>query len=715
MKLVIVESPNKCKTIEKYLGPDYKVMATGGHIRDMELSGGLDNLGFYIKKNGDFEPIWKKEFKNEGNIKELKKAKEKADEVILATDPDREGEAIAWHVADVLKLPIETTKRWLFHEITKNGIKKAQENATTINMDLVGAQKARRIIDRVVGYKDSEVLRNNLESKNRKYSRINEKKQETAYTGGRVQSPTLGFITEREKEINEFVPEEYWRITGSFGQDEIIAELDKSIKVKNENEALKVENDLKDAEFIISDLSESPRNIESKPAFTTSTFQQEAVTRYKMSTSRAQATAQELFSRGLITYIRTDSDRLAPEFISSAQQYIEDTYGIEYVGSGHFKAGKGETIQDAHEAIRPTDISLTPENAKVEYKLTNDESKIYKLIYNRALTSLMAAKKEKVLHLGFTGNGYTFKAESATVVFDGFSKVISDNSSSKPITLKENLKKGNPISCNSINKEQKFTQGPARYTEGGIVHLMEEKGIGRPSTYATTIKGLKDKKYIDYKDGKLYPTPKGWLDSGYMKQIFPEIMDSNYTSKMEEELDKIATKELDEKDFLNNFYTSFCKTFEEATKGKKFIKPEPIVTGEKCPICNSDIVVKSGPFGAYACCKNYKISCDFKKTASAEREILDESCPTCGEPLVKSASKYRGDFIRCSNYPTCSYIKNKEKEPEVELNRTCPNCGHKLVIKHKRKSGKPFIGCSNYSEGKCTYTENIKKDDQKDK
>ena len=692
MKLVIVESPTKSKTIGKFLGPEYKVIACKGHIRDLGTHG-PGGLGVDIKN--DFKPSYEVQRDKAPVVKELMDAKRKADQVILATDPDREGEAIAWHLADVLNLPVDTTVRWQFHEITQRAIKQAQDNPSHIDMNLVHSQECRRIIDRIVGFRLSALLQKKIKSR----------------SAGRVQSVALRFIVDRENEIRAFVPEEYWIVTGSFADPEFKAQLSgylgKPIAVKSQKQAEDIEAALPGS-FTVSEVTKSERTREPKPAFTTSTLQQESFVAFHYSTKKTQLIAQHLYEGkeiegspvGLVTYIRTDANRVAPEFAKACYDYIEKNYGKSYCGRSHVTTKKSDTVQDAHEAIRPTDLSMTPE--RVKPYLSRDEYNVYRLIYARAVASLMAPRKESTISVKLTGNGYTFKVDSAKMSFDGYSKVYGDfETYAKPIALPE-LKQGDLVRLNSVEKERKETTPPARYTEARMVHLMEEKGIGRPSTYASTISTLEDRDYVESKKGTLIPTEQGDLTVEKLTQYFPELMDASYTANMETELDSIADGKTDEKQILDGFYSDFVARFDEAQRNMLAIPDRK--ADRKCPKCGSDLVYRKGKYGEFVACSA------FPRCRYVEREepeyVEDRVCPECGSRLVKRKSKTGKDFVGCSAYPKCTYIegrtekKSKEAIAIPEDAPVCPQCGKGRLVTKRGRFGE-FVACSAYPN--CRY------------
>lgn len=696
MKLVIVESPTKCNTIKKYLGNDYQVMASCGHIRDLSTRG-KGGLGVDIEH--DFKPDYENSKDKYKIISELKSAKKKASEVYLATDPDREGEAISWHLCEVLGLDPNTTKRLEFHEITKRAILKAIENPRVIDMSLVQSQETRRIIDRIMGFKLSTLLKNKIGS----------------ISAGRVQSVSLKLITDREKEIQNFVPSEYWNIE---------ANLENGLKIKYES-SIDGENKIitskQQAEQIVDSLSNDfkvdslkvrSRRVESKPPFTTSTLQQEAFSKLHFSTKKTQSVAQKLYEGidignnetvGLITYMRTDSIRLAPEFVNNTASFIKENYGESYVGKENTSKSKG-MVQDAHEAIRPTTLSLSPKSIKEH--LTPDEYSLYNLIYKRALASLMSAKQEEVTQVKFVNNGQVFKCEGVVTTFDGYSKLYETSDNATQDKALPPLKEGQVLKSKEITKEQKFTQPPSRFNEAKVVKTMEELGIGRPSTYASTISTIKARKYVTSEKGVFTPTEQGIETVNQLTHFFPQFMDTTYTSNMEKKLDDIVDGNDSRINLLRNFYEEFNSLYQIALK--EMDKAKPVETGEICPVCSSPLVIKKSKFGEFIACSNYP-SCRYIKPKETKKlEFLDgEVCPKCGKPLVKRTSK-KGDFYACSGFPSCHYIKGQEeqkREDEV-TDKLCPKCGRPLLKKKGKNNKGDFLACSGFP--KCRYIESIK-------
>ena len=701
MKLVIVESPKKCDTIGRYLGHDFKVMASQGHIRDLSMRG---KGGLGIDVEGGFVPSFVVASGKQKIINELSRAAKKADEVFLATDPDREGEAISWHLAQVLNLPVETTKRLRFHEITKPAILEAIENPSTINMDLVNSQETRRMYDRIIGFKLSSLLQRTIKSK----------------SAGRVQSVTLRMIVDNDKEIKDFKPEEYWTldIVLDINGTKVTATLDKidgkTAAIHNKEEAEALLKRLADS-YHVASLTKVKKRVPSKLPFTTSTMQQEAYNRFKFSTSMTQSIAQKLYEGlevngehvGLITYMRTDSTRLSENFYyNHAKPFILETYGDEYLGNIKF-GKKQERIQDAHEAIRPTGTHRTPEI--VAKYVGEREAKLYKLIYDRALASVMSDKVEEVTTVIFEENGLSFKTVGTRTLFKGYEAIYGEfeDDDTKLLPLIEENKIYNRV---ETKNEQKFTKAPARYTEARVVKMMEEKGIGRPSTYASTIKLLVAHGYVTSKGGVLTPTDTGTLTTVVMEDCFPAIVSFDYTAKMESQLDEIEEGKLKKIDAMNSFYGPFIKDLEVATE--KIAKHDPAKDNPVgvCPDCGSPLVTKKSRYGTFIACSNYP-TCHYVQKEPSTTKETGEICPECGKPLVIRKDKKSGkEFIACSGFPKCRYIKNidgteaqkKETITPDQYVKPCPKCktGH-LVLKHGKKVD--FLGCTNFP--KCRHHE----------
>lgn len=696
-KLVIVESPSKSKTIEKYLGSEYTVVSSKGHIRDLATSG---KGGLGIDVDNDFKPTYKVSTDKKDVVKDLKARAKKADEVYLASDPDREGEAIAWHLAQELNLDMDSANRVIFNEITKNAVLDAFEHPRMIDQDLVKSQETRRIVDRIIGFKLSKLLQNKIQSK----------------SAGRVQSVALRLIVERENEIKAFKSEEYWSIDAEVkkAKAEFKASL---IKVDGKKPKLKCEED---AQAILNRCSEDyvvekiERKVKKKTArmpFITSTLQQEASTKFGFSAKKTMQIAQKLYegislgghSEGLISYMRTDSTRLSDVFVKDAFNYISEHYGKNYVGSVHQK--NSENAQDAHEAIRPTNIMNTPESVK-SY-LTNDQYKLYKMIYARALAYLMAPSKSDVVNVQIANNGCLFSANGSILTFDGYLAVYKDYEQTKDEMLPE-LNEQEVLEHVTLDGKQHFTEPPARYSEARLIKEMEEKGIGRPSTYSMIIDTIQARGYVTLektsetsKTKVFFPTEQGILTDSKLQEYFESIINVSYTANMEKDLDEIAEGQRDNIAELHQFYDKFMPLLEAAYE--KMEKKELERTGEMCPDCGSELVYRNGRYGRFVSCLNFP-SCRYTKAEKEEAVETDEVCPNCGGKFVMKKGRY-GSFLACSNYPECKTIKStKVKEAPVPTGEDCPECG-KPLVQRKSRFGTTFVGCSAYP--KCRY---IKKD-----
>lgn len=639
--LVIVESPSKSKTIEKYLGKDFKVVSSKGHIRDLAKSG---KFGFGVDIENNFAPNYVPIKGKSKTITDLKKEVKKHEYVFLATDPDREGEAISWHLYEALELTEDNYDRIVFNEITKNAILKAFENSKKIDMDLVNSQEARRIIDRIIGFRLSKLMQAKTDGK----------------SAGRVQSVALKLIVDREIEIENFLVEEYWTINAEFNEFE--AELfnynNKTIKIANELEANNILSKLNNT-FKILSVDKKLKNKKSKVPFITSTLQQMASSKLNMSPKKTMSIAQKLYEGidlkeetvGLITYMRTDSIRLSNDFVQETYKYIETKYGKDYLGSVKFRKSK-DNVQDAHEAIRPTSINRTPESVKPF--LSSDEYKIYRMIYYRALASLMKDAKTENTTVVLDNNNYQFKTTGQVIVFDGYLVVYKDYEDVENNTLPNFVKyKSNVLVSNKIEKIQHFTKPVARYTEASLIKQMEELGIGRPSTYAQVMETIKARNYAELIEKRFVPTEVGIEITKKLQEFFQDIINVEYTANMEQDLDDIAHGESVWYEILGNFYEKF----------------EPILNEA------------------------------FEKMEQKEIVKVGEDCPECGNPLVVRKSKF-GEFIGCSNFPTCKYMKVDETKIKEVCN--CPNCDGK-IIERKSKRGKIFYGCNNYPKCQTAY------------
>jgi len=684
-KLVIVESPSKSKTIENYLGQEYHVTSSKGHIRDLATSG-KDGLG--IDQDNRYKPNYVISKDKKSVVKDLKAAVKEAKTVYLATDPDREGEAISWHLAEVLGLNKDEDNRIVFNEVTKDAIIDALNHPRKIDQNLVKSQETRRVLDRIIGFKLSKLLQRKIKSK----------------SAGRVQSVALRLIVEREREIEAFIPKEYWKIKAEFLKDEIefSAELskkdNKKIEINNKEEADAIFESLNKT-FRIDSVKRTKKKRESKLPFITSTLQQEASSKLGFKAKRTMMIAQKLYEGialedetvGLITYMRTDSTRLSDVFVSSATEYIGEKYGKNYVGKVKVSKKK-ENVQDAHEGIRPTSALRTPESVKPY--LTNDEFKLYSLIYARALASLMAPSQFDATSVTLENNGYLFNASGSVLKFDGYLRVYGKYEKQTNEELPE-LNEGEFIDSTKIEKSQHFTKPPARYTEAKLIREMEELGIGRPSTYAMIIDTIQTRGYVELIEKAFKPTESGILTSDKLTQFFNDIINVEYTAQMEKELDNIAEGDDDYFDAIDNFIKKFQPLLDEANDKMEVIAPKK--TGEKCPECGHDLVERKGRYGTFVACENYP-ECKYIKKEKVEPEYTGENCPKCGSPMVYKTGRY-GKFEACSNYPSCKYIKNTRKKQEpVMTDEVCPNCGSPVVIKKGRWG--EFKACSNYPKCK---------------
>ena len=671
-KLVIVESPSKSKTIEKYLGSSYKVVSSLGHIRDLSTSG---KFGLGVDLDNNFKPDYKIIKGKKKLVTELKKYVKESDFVYLATDPDREGEAISWHLYDALGLKENDYKRIVFNEITKDVILNSFEHARNIDDNLVKSQETRRILDRIIGFRLSKLMQSKTEGK----------------SAGRVQSVALKLIVDREREIQAFNIEKYYEIDAHF--DEFDSKLDtykkEKIEIKTIEEAEKILNNL-DKYFVIESIEKKEKDKQSKYPFTTSTMQQEASTKLNFTSKRTMSVAQKLYEGislkdetvGLITYMRTDSIRMSDEFIKSTYAYISEKYGKDYIGYVK-KSKKTENVQDAHEAIRPTSINRTPESIK-EY-LTNDEYKLYRMIYYRALASLMKNAKVEATTIILNNNEYRFKTTGQILIFDGYLKVYSDYEDSND-KIVPNLKEGNNIEANSVEYTEHETKPPARYTESKLIKEMEELGIGRPSTYAKTIDTLKERAYVTLSEKKFIPTEVGFDITDRLQEFFKDIINVKYTKEMEDDLDKIADGDLVWYKLLDRFYNEFEPKVEIAFKDMD--KKAPEQTGELCPKCGNPMVIKQSKYGKFVACSNYP-ECKYIKPNETKKEIVEiMDCPHCDGKIIEKTTKRGKTFYGCNNYPKCKTAT--WDKPTGEL---CPNCKELLV---ETKSG---IKCSN-----CDYT-----------
>lgn len=706
MKLVIVESPKKSETIGRYLGKDYKVVASEGHIRDLSTKG---KGGLGIDIDHGFKADWVISPKKKAVVSKLTSFAKSSDEVLLATDPDREGEAISWHLAQILHLDVATTKRLQFHEITEPAIKSALANPSVIDMNLVRAQETRRMEDRIIGFKVSTLLQRNIGQK----------------SAGRVQSSTLRMIVDRQKSIDAFVPDEYWTIdvdvelNGKTYKASLTKVDGKPFKCHNKEEADAILARIP-SPLTISNIKKEAKSVLPPFPLTTSAMQQAAYTKFKFSNKRTQDIAQRLYEGmtindehvGLITYMRTDSTRISPEFFNNhAVPFIKEKYGEEYLGSLRNKKGE-KNVQDAHEAIRPTGTHRTPD--EVAKYVTSEEAKLYRLIYCRALSSLMAPKKVEKTSLTLSGNGLDFSLNGSKTLFKGFEIIYGEFKDEEDEETLPDVAKGQQLNVLKINPEQKFTKPEPQYNEASIVKAMEENGIGRPSTYATTIETLLNRKYVTSTKGVLTPTEDGIKTVTVLNKYFPDIVSTTYTAEMETKLDKVEAGEVTFLQAMEDFYVPFIKNFDEAKE--KMYKDPPVETGEKCPLCGRPLVVKTNRKGQkFIGCSGYPECSYIKKEEKPKDEPTGELCPECGSPLVYKTNKKGEKFIACSSFPKCKYtasldgkVAKKEKTvySEEDYVKPCPKCktGYLVVKKGKKVD---FLGCTNFP--KCRYHEWIEK------
>lgn len=692
--LVIVESPAKAKTIGKFLGSKYKVVASNGHVRDLPKS----QLGVDVEH--DFEPKYIT-LRGRGEVLDnIRREAKAAKKIYLATDPDMEGEAISWHLAHILKMDANSPCRIVFNEITSNTVKKSVKEPRAINMDLVDAQQARRVLDRLVGYKISPIL----------WAKVRR-----GLSAGRVQSVAVSIICDREQEINDFVPEEYWNITAKLKVQGSRKPLEakfygmdgKKLDVHDEKTA----NDIiarSGNEFTVSDIKTSEKSRHAPAPFTTSSMQQEAARKLGFTTKLTMLIAQQLYegveihgkgTTGLITYIRTDSVRIADEAQKAALEYISDTYGKDYVPGkpNIYKGRKG--AQDAHEAIRPADIRLTPQEAKAS--LNASQYKLYKLIYERFIASQMTEAKLETTSVSFDANGCTYRAAGTKVLFPGYTAIYTegrDDSAEEEAAI-PTVSANDIFRAEKVEKEQKFSQPPARYTEASLVKLLEEKGIGRPSTYAPTISTIIERGYVRREKKQLVPTELGFVVTKIMKENFSDIVDIKFTADMESKLDLIKDGEEPWKEVIREFYGPFEKTLEKASESiEKVVIPDE-VSDVKCEKCGSMMVYKMGRFGKFLACPNFP-NC---RNTKAIVEKTDVKCPLCGGEIIKRKSKKGKVFYGCEKYPECSFVSWDKPVKEK-----CPKCGGLMV--HKMGHGGGFDAC--ITEG-CGYTTKQNKQDKK--
>jgi len=698
--LIIVESPAKARTITNFLSKDYKVIASKGHIRDLPKS----TFGITIDdETGDLVPKYSIPRDANPTVKELKKLAKQAETVFIATDEDREGEAIGYHIAKAIGKEPTELPRIVFHEITKTAIQHALETPRIIDMDSVDAQQTRRLLDRIVGYKLSPLLASKIQK---------------GLSAGRVQSSTLKIVVDKEREIKAFIPEEFWTIDALFEKDIDASiynynglKIDK-LTVKNEADATEIVTSAKSESFVVVSLEKTKRKTKTPPPFMTSTIQQAASTQLGFSPKKTMMVAQKLYegvktdngTMGVITYMRTDSLNLSKEAVESAREYIKTTYGDKYLpAKAKNYATKSKSAQEAHEAIRPTLVEFDGKLA-ADY-LSVDELKLYRLIYNRFLACQMTEAEMESQTLLFKGDKCTFKASGRKLLFDGFYKVTGHGDKDK---LLPELEKGQAVSMDDIKQEQHFTEPPARYNEASLIKKLESLGIGRPSTYAPTVTTLQARKYIELEQKRIHPTEIAFTVTEMLEEHFPEIVDSGFTSNMEETLDEIAEGNTGWQTILKAFYTPFLQKVEEGKKNIKSLKIA-IPTGENCPKCDSELLLRKGRYGEFIACSNFP-KCKYTKNPDGTEiegpEETDEKCEKCGSIMVIKNSK-RGKFLACSAYPKCKNAKSLEAATDLTV--PCPECGGNLQ-EREGKRGK-FFGCVNYP--KCKFIANFEPVDKK--
>lgn len=674
--LLIVESPSKAKVISKYLGNKYTVLASVGHVRDLPKS------RLAVDTNNNFEPEYINIRGKAEKIKELKKAANSSSKVLLATDPDREGEAISWHLAYLLGIDPNTECRVMFNEINKETVKAAIKEPRAIDLNLVDSQQARRVLDRLVGYQISPLLW---------------KKVSRGLSGGRVQSAALKIICDRENEILQFVPEEYWNIIADFGKDftaDLVKISGKKAKVENAEQADKIEAELIKGNYLVKDVKEGTRQTKPYAPFTTSSMQQDASIKLGFQTKKTMQVAQQLYegvsikgvgARGLITYLRTDSVRISDQARESAKEYITEKFGADYSGNNHY-ANKNKAMQDAHEAIRPSDVNLEPD--AIKESLTPDQYKLYKLIWDRFVASQMAVATYDTVSVVIENGNYEFKSNGSRLTFDGWKKVYKTTSEKEPKI--PSLEVGQSLELDKLVKEQKFTQPPSRFTEASLVKEMEEKNIGRPSTYASIISVLVARRYIKRDKKSLVPTKLGFDVIGILQVYFSDIVDVAFTGEMEDNLDSIELGNVAWQNVIADFYTGFSKELKVADAEVERIEKEVVLSDELCEICGRPMAIKEGRFGKFLACSGYP-ECSNTKPIVKTTGI---KCPVCGKDIIEKKSRRGQIFYGCSGYPECT-VSYWDK-PTGEK---CPKCGGMLVIgKGKNKN----VKCSN---AECDYKE----------
>lgn len=668
MKLVVIEGPGKRDTLKKYLGPEYEVLATKGHIRD------LPSKGFAVDINNNFEPHYEEMPDKKDIISDLKKKASKAEKVYLATDPDREGEAISWHIAHILGMKPDEKCRIKYNEISKKAVQEALNHPDVINQQMVDAQQARRILDRLVGYKLSPIICKAIKPN---------------LSAGRVQSIALKLVVDREKEIRDFKPEEYWTITAELLKNKqmfkasLTSYNSKKIKPKNKEEVDKILADLNSATYKIASIKKSKTKSNPLPPFTTSTMQQDALNKLGMNLKKTSQCAQNLYEGveiagegkvALITYIRTDSTRVADDAMAAARNFVANKYGSNFIPVKPNVYASKKNAQDAHEAIRPINIERTPESVKAS--LNPDNYKLYKLIYERFLASQMAPAIYDSVAVDVDANSYTFHATGRTVDFEGYTiiyKAYSDSEEEKEGKIPK-LEEGEIVDLNALKSEQKFTKPPARYTEASLVKAMEEKGIGRPATYAPTITILATRGYTEKEGKSLKPTELGETVSDYLDKYFKGVINVKFTANMENRLDDIAEKGEKWQDVVGSFWNGFKNLLLNADKRSVGFKKPAVETEEICEKCGGKMVIREGKYGKFLGCSNFP-KCKNVKSLEPEPKPVGV-CPECGKPVVARKSKRGKIFYSCTGYPDCKFMSW-----DIPTEEKCPKCNHFLYKK----------------------------------
>lgn len=668
MKLVVIEGPGKRDTLKKYLGPEYEVLATKGHIRD------LPSKGFAVDINNNFEPHYEEMPDKKDIISDLKKKASKAEKVYLATDPDREGEAISWHIAHILGMKPDEKCRIKYNEISKKAVQEALNHPDVINKQMVDAQQARRILDRLVGYKLSPIICKAIKPN---------------LSAGRVQSIALKLVVDREKEIRDFKPEEYWTITAELLKNKqmfkasLTSYNSKKIKPKNKEEVDKILADLNNATYKIASIKKSKTKSNPLPPFTTSTMQQDALNKLGMNLKKTSQCAQNLYEGveiagegkvALITYIRTDSTRVADDAMAAARNFVANKYGSNFIPVKPNVYASKKNAQDAHEAIRPINIERTPESVKAS--LNPDNYKLYKLIYERFLASQMAPAIYDSVAVDVDANSYTFHATGRTVDFEGYTiiyKAYSDSEEEKEGKIPK-LEEGEIVDLNALKPEQKFTKPPARYTEASLVKAMEEKGIGRPATYAPTITILATRGYTEKEGKSLKPTELGETVSDYLDKYFKGVINVKFTANMENRLDDIAEKGEKWQDVVGSFWNGFKNLLLNADKRSVGFKKPAVETEEICEKCGGKMVIREGKYGKFLGCSNFP-KCKNVKSLEPEPKPVGV-CPECGKPVVARKSKRGKIFYSCTGYPDCKFMSW-----DIPTEEKCPKCNHFLYKK----------------------------------